>query len=109
VASSADGTRLIAAFSNERLYMSTDSGVTWTPRENSRFWEAVASSADGNKVVAAEQGGRIYTSFGDFTTPGTAGWLRGEQYDALELQFVGHGLFIPLSYTNGSGSSFTGN
>jgi len=56
----------VAAVLNGQIYTSTDSGVTWTPRESSRGWQSVASSADGTKLVAVEEagqnGGRIYTS-----------------------------------------------
>ena len=36
-ASSADGTKLAVAVNNGQIYTSTDSGVTWTPRENNRI------------------------------------------------------------------------
>ena len=62
VASSADGTRLVAAASIGQIYTSTDSGATWTARESSRYWTAVASSSDGTKLVAAASIGQIYTS-----------------------------------------------
>jgi len=62
IASSADGTKLVAAVGGGQIYTSTDSGVTWTPRDSSRGWEAVASSADGTKLVSAVYAGQIYTS-----------------------------------------------
>ncbi len=62
VASSADGTKLVAAVMGGQLYTSTDSGVTWTARDVNRAWFSVASSADGMKLVAADYGGLIYTS-----------------------------------------------
>ncbi len=67
VASSADGTRLVAAEWGGQIYLSADAGLTWTARETSRYWQAVASSADGRKLVAVEYygpsgGGHIYTS-----------------------------------------------
>ena len=62
VASSADGSKLVAAAQNEQLYTSTDSGLSWVPRESARDWRSVASSADGSKLVAAENGGQLYTS-----------------------------------------------
>lgn len=63
VASSADGSRLIAAVATGgQLYTSADFGQTWTPRESNRDWRAVASSADGTKLVAAAYSDRIYTS-----------------------------------------------
>ena len=61
VASSADGTKLVAVPSG-KIYTSTDSGVTWTARESNRSWSCVASSADGTKLVTAVDGGLVYTS-----------------------------------------------
>ena len=62
VASSADGTRLVAVEQGGQIYASPDAGATWTPRESNRIWTCVASSADGAKLVAAEWAGQIYTS-----------------------------------------------
>ncbi|HLM60797.1 MAG TPA: sialidase family protein [Pyrinomonadaceae bacterium] len=62
VASSADGTKLVAVAYLHQIQTSSDSGATWTPSETVRGWEAVASSADGTKLVAAVNNGRIYTS-----------------------------------------------
>jgi hypothetical protein len=137
VASSADGSKLVAVAFGGQVYTSIDSGGTWTPRESVRNWTSVASSADGTKVVAAVNGGQLYTSvdpgaawsaresnrawlavaasfdgsmlvaaaLGDFiynstatTTRGTAGYLTGGQSTAIELQYIGSGQFVPLSY-----------
>src|SRR5581483_11214596 len=62
IASSSDGTRLVAVVNGGQIYTSTDSGATWTARESNRGWRGVASSSDGSKLVAAVQGGQIYTS-----------------------------------------------
>ena len=77
VASSDDGTRLIAADINSKLYTSSDSGKTWTPRDSVRRWGAVASSNSGQYLVAAAgyfanaPGDKIYTSddWGETWTP----------------------------------------
>lgn len=68
VASSADGTRLVAATSGygvgNSIYVSSDSGATWTlayAASLASIWYSVASSADGRKLVAVGAGG-IYTS-----------------------------------------------
>jgi alpha-tubulin suppressor-like RCC1 family protein len=63
VATSADGTKLVASVEGGQLHTSTDSGVTWTPRESSRDWAAVASSNDGTELVATVYDGKIYVSF----------------------------------------------
>ena len=70
VASSADGTKLVATVTGGQIYTSTDSGVTWTPRAFNTNWQSVASSEDGTKLVAVVGGyiggvfrtGQIYTS-----------------------------------------------
>ena len=72
VASSADGSKLVAVVnangvvgassSQAKIYTSTDSGATWTARENVRNWSSVASSSDGTKLVAGVTNGRLYTS-----------------------------------------------
>ena len=67
IASSSDGTRLVAA--SKYIYTSGDSGATWTQRTSAgdRSWSGVASSSDGSKLVAVDSGGDsgggyIYTS-----------------------------------------------
>jgi hypothetical protein len=68
VASSADGTKLVAAmdcdgnYNPGPIYTSIDAGVTWAQTSApDTDWIAVASSADGTKLIAA--GGDL--SFGD--------------------------------------------
>lgn len=57
VASSSDGTHLVAASGNGypgAIYTSTNSGATWTQTSApSTNWQSVASSADGTHLVAA--------------------------------------------------------
>jgi hypothetical protein len=102
VASSADGSNLLAAEQGGQVYISSDGGVHWTARDADRFWSAVTSSADGSKLVAVEYStsvtsvpGHIYTSVAT-TTPGT-GSVSGTSSDAIELIYVGGGLFNVLS------------
>lgn len=103
VASSADGSKLVATVLGGLIYASTDSGHTWTPRENERPWQAVASSADASILIALETGdptlddGSLYISRAN-TTPGTVGYLQGAKWSAVELQYIGNGLWVPLSH-----------
>ena len=64
VASSADGSKLVAVVNAGQIYTSTDYGVNWTARAGgiTPNWRAVASSGDGVKLVALINGGNIYTS-----------------------------------------------
>jgi hypothetical protein len=59
VAMSSDGTRLVAAVGGYEitgyLYISTDSGATWTQTGTKQQWASVASSADGKTLVAVSQ------------------------------------------------------
>ena len=56
VASSSDGTKLVAISSDPSfIAMSADSGNTWKSTTSSLlqvFWNAAASSSDGTKIVA---------------------------------------------------------
>src|SRR5476651_674465 len=65
VASSADGSKLVAAVisgSGGSIYISTNSGTDWTlTTAPSVGWYSVTSSADGTKLVAAGNG-LIYAS-----------------------------------------------
>jgi photosystem II stability/assembly factor-like uncharacterized protein len=61
VASSADGTKLVAVALTGYIYTSADSGATWTQTGAQELWNSVASSADGTKLVAVAYGDYIYT------------------------------------------------
>ncbi len=101
VASSADGSKLVAAVNGGQLYTSAAFGVTWTPRDAARYWASVASSADGSKLAAAVYAGQLYTSAPTtiaITTAGITGWISGAQYDAIDLQCIGPNSFMVISY-----------
>jgi hypothetical protein len=109
VASSADGDKLVAVdfnYATNEIYTSADSGTTWlktlswTSQYGAGAYGYAACSADGTKlaVMIDEQ---IYTAEAAIqttTTPGTAGYLAGGQNSAIELQYIGNGQFMPLSY-----------
>jgi hypothetical protein len=71
VASSANGTKLVAAAPGAPIYTSSDSGATWTASSSPiTNWTCVASSSDGTNLVAVvgfglsypTNAGLIYTS-----------------------------------------------
>ena len=62
VASSSDGSKLVAVVQGGQIYTSADSGLNWTARDSARNWNSVASSSDGSKLVAVVSSGQIYTS-----------------------------------------------
>ncbi len=96
-ACSSDGSRVVLVSSGGQIYSSTDSGVTLTPRESTRNWNCVASSLDGNRLIAALNTPVVYTSVPS-TTLGAAGYLTGPENSAIELQYIGNGQFMPLSF-----------
>jgi len=100
LASSADGSRLIAVASSGEVYLSTDSGATWAQHSGlpTAAWTGVACSADGSKLVLVANGDQIYTSSQGSTTTGTAGYLTGTRLTTVELEYIGNGIFLPLSH-----------
>jgi len=62
LASSSDGSKLVAVVPGGHIYTSVDSGAYWTQEGMSNNWTAVASSSDGSKLVAVVGDGFIYTS-----------------------------------------------
>jgi hypothetical protein len=64
IASSSDGTKLVASIFNGQIYVSTDSGGTWVGQTGTsgKQWQSVASSADGTKLVGVVNGSGIYTN-----------------------------------------------
>jgi len=62
VAMSADGTIQTAVAFNDQIYVSTDMGNTWTPKESNRQWASVAMSADGTIQTAVVNANHIYVS-----------------------------------------------
>ena len=49
-------------------------------------------------MVAVANSNPIYISSQATTTPGPTGYLTGSRLSAVELQHVGNGVFIPISY-----------
>lgn len=97
VSSSADGRRLVAIQAGGQIYTSADGGATWTPRYVDHNWSSVCSSSDGRTLLAVEHGGLMHRSTA-FTTRGSTGGLSGGQYDTIELQYQGGGVFVPLGH-----------
>ena len=62
VAMSSDGTKQTAVVYNGQIYISSDSGNTWTPKDSNRSWCAVAMSSDGTKQTAVVDNGQVYVS-----------------------------------------------
>lgn len=81
IAASADGTKMVAAASLSGIFVSTDSGATWTATAASASfaWRSVASSADGSKLAAVVPGKGIYTNSGTSWTitsaPASSNWI----------------------------------
>ena len=103
---SADGSRVSATYygsapasvPTSEVHLSGDSGFTWSlcPLPHT-FWYGVACSADGSTVVAAGVTNAVYICRPHNTT-GTAGYLFGGRLSSIELQYLGNGVFMPISH-----------
>ena len=60
IATSADGTKVVALLSAGQIHTSTNSGLTWTPHEFTWNWGGATMSADGAKIAVSAP--LIYTS-----------------------------------------------
>ena len=101
VSCSADGLRMIAGVDTSGdVYVSQDSGATWLRRGNlpAASYTGVACSGDGGTMVAVATANAIYVSSQTSTTLGATGQLIGSRLAAVELEHVGGGVFIPISY-----------
>lgn len=89
VASSADGSRLVAVVRGGTIYTSADSGGSWSsPSGMSTYlWSSVASSSSGAKLVAVEGNGWILTS-----TDYGASWTQRTNVAPVQLTSVASSL-----------------
>ena len=66
IASSADGTKLVAGNDQHTglIFTSTNSGLTWlqTSAPSNTYWSVITSSADGTKLAACSYSSNIYNS-----------------------------------------------
>lgn len=99
VTSSADGSRLAAVINSGGIFVSQDSGVNWAARTVPALaWQCIASSNDGSTLAAVATSNPIYISSLSTTTVGVAGGLTGARLSAVELEYIGNGRFIPVSF-----------
>ena len=109
LAVSSDCTRIVAGVSNGLLYATSNLGTSWTTiASTSRAWSGLWMSPDGSKFAATAAGTSGVTGIffcnvsalpNTSTTTGSAGTLGGSLGSAVELQFIGGGLFKPVSST----------
>ena len=105
-----DGKRMIIP-NDGNVYVSNNAGVTWTSVTTADTVYSVAGSSSLSVVyggTSRNYGGKVFKSVStesstSVTTTGTAGSVTGSASDALELQYLGSGLWGLLS---GVGSDF---
>jgi len=96
VSCSADGSR-VAGTSGTVIEISTDGGATWsTSHAPAMSWRGIACTTTGNFFANTFLAGVF--AFQTSTSVGQTGFLAGNPYSAVELQFVGNGKFLPLSH-----------
>ena len=100
IACSADGARMIAVANTGGVYVSQDTGANWQIRNTlptGLTYTGAAASSDGTTLAAVANASGILISSETSTTLGTTGQLLGSRLAAVELQYIGNGIFMPIS------------
>ena len=107
VASSSDGSKLVAVMNGGGIYTSSNWGATWQTNAMTAHWQCVASSSDGstlaagiyNTLTTSGLSGIYYagTQAQTVTTPGANGSVSGSQGSSIELQYIGNNQYMPVS------------
>jgi hypothetical protein len=106
LAVSSDCTKIVFGVNNGLLYASSDQGRSWTTLTTAnQLWSCAWMSPDGSHFAAAVNttgtgsGGVYYCDVS--TQPNTstvsAGNICGSRGSAVELQYIGGGVFMPVS------------
>jgi photosystem II stability/assembly factor-like uncharacterized protein len=118
VASSADGSKLVAAtlYFPRGIYTSTNSGSSWIPNNlPDSAWYYVASSADGTRLVAVSVNGVIYISTNSGTVWTLATNLPAVNQPGTSIVSSADGNTLIVAYPEGvfrsvdSGATWTSN
>jgi len=97
VATSPDGSAVIAAVSNTVVAYSTDSAQYWEQLQSAGVPYALfVVAADDQKVWAAPPQGAI-VSLSAITTTGTSGFVTGSQDRSVTLEYAGNGTWLVTS------------
>ena len=101
MAVSSDCTKIVAGVSNGLLYASSDQGKSWTTLTfSNQNWSAVWMAPDGSKLAGSisGSGGTIFycNVLPVIETANANATIGGSRGSAVELQYVGGGLFVPV-------------
>jgi len=109
-AMSADGKTILVSgdTGGTGVYTSEDYGVTWRKSTvpDASVYVALATTANGLKWFGAtESNANGLVGYGSipYTSLGSGGSLSGDQYDAVELQYTGGGVFTILNSASFAG------
>ncbi len=100
VTMSGDGTKLAAAQSNGYIYLSTDSGNTWSQQTAAGVgeWCSIVFSSDGSRLIAGQNNGHYFVR-PNYITQWSTVYVYGGPYANMELVYTGGGLWTPAFYT----------
>lgn len=108
IAISSTGIYQTAVVENGNIYVSSNSGDTWVPRETKQKWVGIAMNSTGEKQTAIVTGGQIYVSenFGITWSPrdSNRNWQSvavASISDTFQIAVVGGG-FIYVSINSGA-------
>lgn len=102
VACSGDGSKQIAVQFYGDVFISTNGGTNWMDTAPPGFeWYCAAASSDGSTFLVGDDSGNLFISSALVpvtTTVGSAGYMAGNRYAAVELQYIGNSQWMPISY-----------
>jgi hypothetical protein len=99
---------LAAAVSNTGIYISNNSGVTWTlGLSASKSWNAIDSSSDGSQLIAGTGGDKVFISSNSGVSWTSQTTLGNLSVDAAAVSGDGN-LFVIGDSNNLAGYLYTG-
>lgn len=108
---SPNGSNIIAAVYNGYLYVSIDSGNTWSQKESIRKWLFLKMSYDGTKIIASTEGGNLYissnsgNSWSPLNNMGSRSWWDVAISNDGQKIYACHNSGIRYSFNGGTSSS----
>ena len=106
ITSSSDGTKVAAYVYNGNIWISSDSGASFTEDTSvgsTQSWEGIAMSADGTKIAAVAHGGKIWTSNdsgGTFNTTNSFSYNFNKNWHGIAMDASGTKLVATVNGGN---------
>lgn len=108
IAGSSDGTKQIASSYTDKLYISNDTGLTWSAIHKTDTWKTICANSDFSRIIAATQTTFIISlstdsgiTFNDTTINSNQAWLKCAMSANGQVTVMGPQQFNALISTDG--------